>query len=193
MSEIGYSGSMTTIRQLIALTVLCIAVAAPALAQDELPSWWQDHVYFMSHEGGTWRAANRDVTEDPRSPDHFEMVWTRVNDGYGLRGRLYGLRDGENVGEYWTFAEFWHPGEARAILEQWSARGAYGIGELGSVGEHRYELAQTFWTRAGQASQSGHRTFEDGDTYNTDTFAIDGDGNWEQSGGLVWTRVTPSQ
>lgn len=170
---------------------ILLVVASPAFAQTHsaLPDWWHDHVDFITRDGGTWVTPNPDVIDDPRSPDHYGMKWRAENNGTMLRGRLYGIRDGEVIGEYWTFAEFWHPGESKVVIEQWSANGGYGVGETRSIGEHQGETEQTFWTPDGQETRSGHRTVEDGDRYLTQTFSIDQEGNWTRTGGFNWDRM----
>lgn len=157
--------------------------AAPAAAV--LPQWWADHVAFISRDGGTWVTPN--PTADPNAPDAFGMEWRASNEGRVLTGRLYGLRDGREIAEYWTFREFWHPGEARAIVQQWGGPGVYG------VGESRWEdgegvLDQTFWLPDGRSWREGHRNRERGDEYETNAFDIDAQGAWTLTDARVWRR-----
>lgn len=176
-------------RVLAALIFIWFGGQAVAQETQALPEWWQEHVEFMTRDGGTWVTPNPDVTEESWSPDHYGMEWQASNNGTMLRGRLYGLRDGEIVGEYWTFAEFWHPGERTVVIEQWNSFGGYGVGETRSLGENQGEVEQTFFTVNGQSRRNGHRTVEDGDRYLTQTFAIDEDGSWTHTGGFDWNRV----
>ena len=174
--------------------VFVLLLSGPAFAQGlpDMPQWWHDHIDFITRDGGTWVTDNPDVTDDPNSPDQFGMEWWSVNYDTQLRGRLYGLRDGEVIGEYWTFAEFWHPGEQKVVIEQWSLIGGYGVGETRRLDESRGESEQTFWTTSGEVTRSGHRTFENGDRYENETYSIDEDGNWTLTGGFDWDRVPPS-
>jgi hypothetical protein len=117
------------------------------------------------------------------------MEWRVANEGHGLIGRLYGVEAGAEIAEYWTFREFWHPGERRAILEQWGGSGVYGVGEA-TMDANRGSVAQTFWLPDGRSWREGHRTFEDGDTYVTEQFDIDAQDNWTPTGRYTWRRVT---
>ncbi|MEZ5996951.1 MAG: hypothetical protein R3C25_14490 [Hyphomonadaceae bacterium] len=164
-----------------------VAQTAPAPSAAP-PDWWAAHVAFISRDGGTWVSPNPPGVGDPNAPDAFAMEWRAVNDGRGLVGRLYGIEAGREIAEYWTFREFWHPGERRAILEQWGGPGAYG------VGESRWEndegiLEQTFWLPDGRSWREGHRNREEGDVYHTHAFDIDAQGNWTSQDPRIWTRA----
>jgi hypothetical protein len=143
----------------------------------------------MSRGGGTWIAPNPGNASDPSQPDEYAMEWRVANEGHGLIGRLYGVEAGAEIAEYWTFREFWHPGERRAILEQWGGPGVYGVGET-TMDANRGSVAQTFWLPDGRSWREGHRTFEDGDTYVTEQFDIDAQDNWTPTGRYTWRRVT---
>ncbi|MGD9964937.1 MAG: hypothetical protein AB7T59_00275 [Hyphomonadaceae bacterium] len=151
-----------------------------------LPQWWVDHVAFISRDGGVWVTPN--ATTDPNAPDAFGMEWRASNEGRVLTGRLYGLRNGQEIAEYWTFREFWHPGEQRAIVQQWGGPGLYG------VGESRWEngegvLDQTFWLPDGRSWREGHRNRENGDAYETVAFDIDAAGVWTPKDARTWRRL----
>lgn len=166
-----------------------IACATPVEAQQQgaLPGWWTVHVDFMSRDGGTWVAPNPANESDPGQPDAFGMQWRAVSGGHALVGRLYGIEAGAETTEFWTYREFWHPGERRAILQQWGFSGVYGVGETGGETAHD-QLEQTFWLPDGRSWRDGHRVVEDGDTYVTHQFNIDDANNWTPNGSYTWTR-----
>jgi len=153
-----------------------------------MPAWWTAHVDFMSRGGGIWRAPNPGNEQDPTQPDAFEMEWRAANDGHVLIGRLYGVENGVPQADYWHFREFWHPGERRAILEQWGGPGVYGVGETRIEANHGV-VDQTFWLPDGRDWKEGHRTIEDGDTYVTNQFDIDEAGVWTPNGSYTWRRA----
>ncbi|MBK8096095.1 MAG: hypothetical protein IPK26_03260 [Planctomycetes bacterium] len=162
-------------------TEVTAASAAP-------PAWWGAHVEFITRDGGTWVSPIAAATADPAGPDAYAMRWQSAHGGHVLVGRLYGLRGGQEVAEYWTFREFWHPGERRAIALQWGGAGMHG------AGESRWEsgevvLEQTFWLPDGRSWREGHRNHESGDEYATQTFDIDAQGRWLPKPVRSWTRV----
>ena len=103
------------------------ACATPSAAQPAAaaapPAWWAAHVGYMTEGGGVWRTPNPAGANDPAQPDAFQMEWRAVNDGRGLIGRLYGIEAGRETTEFWTFREFFHPGERRVLVLQWGGPG----------------------------------------------------------------------
>ncbi|MGE0044327.1 MAG: hypothetical protein AB7J28_10245 [Hyphomonadaceae bacterium] len=173
-------------RMFLALLALCFASAATAQTPAHtMPAWFVAHVEFISRDGGTWRAPNPAGENDPNQPDAFGMEWRAAYGGHVLIGRLYGIENGQEIAEYWTFREFWHPGERRVIIEQWGGPGAYGVGETFSA----ERVEQTFWLPDGRSWREGHRNQENGDTYVTASFDIQEDGAWTPNGTYTWTRV----
>lgn len=170
------------------------ATAAPqqAPAAPALPSWWLAHVEFMTRDGGTWVTPNPANEKDASQPDAYAMEWRAASENHLLTGRLYGVEAGAEVAEYWTFREFWHPGERRAIAEQWGSAGAYGAGES-SWHNGEGVLDQTFWLPDGRSWREGHRNQEQGDVYITRTYDISASGEWSSSSSFVWRRQPAPQ
>jgi hypothetical protein len=180
-------------RTLFSLIVLCAAaIAATAHAQpapsSPLPNWWVEHVAYMTRGGGVWITPNPQA-ETNNAPDAFGMEWRSVNAGHGLVGRLYGVKNGQETDEYWTFREFWHPGERRVIIEQWGGPGVYGIGETRLLSPMRGEIDQTFWLPDGRSWREGHRTVEGEDGYLAEVYDIGADGAWTLRASNLWRRV----
>lgn len=157
----------------------------------EAPEWWSDHVDYMSANGGRWVAPNPAGLDDPETPDAYGMTWVADDDGYLLIGRLYGLEDGVETQEFWTFREFWHPGERRVAVQQWGDAGIFGDGYTTSSASGQTETDQTFWLSDGRSWREGHRAIEGEDAYVTESFQISADGVWTSSSKFTWRRVTP--
>ncbi len=174
---------LTLALALMAFTACASAQPPPAPVT---PDWWRAHVAFM---GGVWVAPNPEGENDPNAPDAFGMEWRAANEGHGLIGRLYGLEAGREIAEYWTFREFWHPGERRVIVQQWGGPGVYGAGETTSLAPDRGQLDQTFWLPDGRSWREGHRTEERGDVYLTEVYDIDAAGAWTLRSSNTWRRV----
>lgn len=174
------------------LSIGLLACASPGAAEEAQtgpPEWWAAHVDFMSRDGGAWITPNPDAANDPAAPDAYGMEWRAVNEGRGLVGRLYGVEDGRETTEFWTFREFWHPGERRVIVQQWGGAGLYGAGETTSLAPDRGQLDQTFWLPDGRSWREGHRTHQQGDIYLTEVFDITADGEWRLRNSNAWRRV----
>lgn len=116
-----------------------------------------------------------------------------VDGGHGLVGELYGVEAGRRTATFWTFREFWHPGEQRVILQQWHASGAFGAGETRSPGSGRGEIDQSFWLPDGRSWREGHRTEEREDGYFTQVYDIDAAGAWTLRTSNLWRRVASEE
>ena len=180
------------LRSVLTLVVaaLTIALAAPASGAGVAPpDWWPAHVAFMTRGDAAWETPNPAAASDPSVPDAYGMQWTAVNDGTGLTGRLYGVKDGRETDEFWAFREFLHPGRGVVVIEQWGGSGLYGRGETIATDPDRGETDQTFWLPDGRSWREGHRAHEDGDLYHTDVFDIGADGVWTRRDANTWRRV----
>lgn len=177
--------------RLMLFSMALLACVSPGAAQDAafLPDWWRMHVAFMSRDGGIWITPNPAGENDPNAPDAFGMEWRVVNEGHGLVGRLYGVEAGQETDEFWTFREFWHPGERRVSLQQWGGPGVYGAGETTSPAPDRGEVDQTFWLADGRSWREGHRTHETGDIYITEVYDISAEDVWTLRSANTWRRV----
>lgn len=170
----------------------CASASGAASAQPAAgpPSWWADHVGFMTRDGGRWLTPNPDAGGEGQ-PESFGLEWRATGGGAAMSGRLFGVKDGREIAEYWTFREFWHPGEQRVILQQWGATGAYGAGVATRSDENSDQVEQTFWLPDGRSWRDGHRTEENGDEYVTHSFDIDAAGVWTPRRTFLWRRAPP--
>jgi hypothetical protein len=174
-------------RYLFGAPLLILAVTAPEV-RAEAPTWWADHVDFMTRNGGRWRTPNPAASGDASLPEAFGMTWLAVNNRLGMTGRLYGLRGNDEGEEYWTLREFIHPGRKVVILEQWGGPGVYGQGETRSTRVGATETDQMFWLPDGRSWREGHRAVETGDIYRTAVFDIDTTGTWTSRTSNDWVR-----
>lgn len=178
-----------TIVHLATLAVLLGILGAPAGGQETQeerppaapPQWFLDHVERMTAGTGTWIAAN---PEDQRgaaaSHDAYGQQWEAGIGGKSLKGRLYALEDGEEVGTFWEFRTYWHPGQRRIIVEQFHPSGSYGVGEVIRTESGRERTDQTFWWVTGAVTRGGHEAwFEDGD-HMTQSYSVDSEGVWHE-------------
>lgn len=144
----------------------------------------------MAYLVGAWTADNAAYQSDDEPFDAYRLEWTREAGGGFLQGRLFGLREGERVGPFWTFVQFWHPGEQRLVVQQFGAGGVVGLGAVEPDGEHVTRLVQTLWAPDGSPSQTGHRTERLGpDAHQGRSFAIGADGVWTPQRSYRWERV----
>ncbi|MHA7871686.1 MAG: hypothetical protein ACX939_04985 [Hyphococcus sp.] len=176
----------------LALYIVCtlFLISAPTASSAETPAtppqWYLDDIAFLTRDGGRWIASNADYKSDNEKIDAFVLEWTQ---GYAqsMTGRLYGVVDGETTRDFWRFRQYWHPGEGNAVLEQFGAGGAVGVGVIWQEGEMMKSL-QTFYAPDGGVREAGHITRNpDTETHVTESFDII-DGDWRPRRSYTWKR-----
>jgi hypothetical protein len=154
----------------------------PAPAPAHVVENWQSLI-------GTWIASNQQYKSDLDPMDAYGITWEWGLNKKSLVGRLYGLRDGKEVGTFWEFREFWHPGEHRVIATQFGRDGTYGVGphDIGSDGTS--EMLQTFFApEEGAIRKIGHRAHLKGDVHTTSSFDVNDQDDWKPRRSYVWRR-----
>jgi hypothetical protein len=139
---------------------------------------------------GNWVADNSKFKNDVDTMDAYGIEWEWGLGKKSLVGRLYGIKGGKDVGTFWEFREFWHPGEARLIATQHAGDGTYGAGPHDVKPDGTSEMVQTFFDPgAGTKSLVGHRSKLDGDVHTTSSFNVDEKGVWTPRRTYVWRRI----
>ena len=172
----------------LALAVLLLLIALPAAAEPPAPA--PEWVSGMWTElAGTWVADNSAFRDERDTMDAYGIEWRWGIGRKSLVGRLYGIRDGKEVGTFWEFREFWHPGERRLIATQFGSDGSYGAGPHERKPDGSREMLQTFFDpEAGRTFKVGHRARLEGDVHTTTSFDVDEDGTWTKRRTYVWKR-----
>jgi hypothetical protein len=119
------------------------------------------------------------------------MAWEKGPSRQTLRGRLFGIRDGKDVGTFWDFHVFWHPGEGKAFISQVGADGTLGMGTLeppSADGSARSEA--TIYSVDGTTTRIAHVVRNRGDIHAGESFDWV-DGTWQPRRSYVWHRVAP--
>jgi hypothetical protein len=179
-------------------TLLAAAPASPprqdAVAQDPsesaaAPAWFRANLAFTMEGGGRWVTDNAAYRSDQEPSDAYGQEWTWGLGQQSITGRLFGLRDGEEVGTFWEFRLFWHPGERRAVLQQFGADGTLLLGTVEPTGEHTHRSEQERFAPDGSRGAVGHESVnaEDG-THVTRSFDIAADGTWTPRRSYTWHR-----
>lgn len=176
---------------LLVLPMLAVA-SGGSLAQEQpastIPQWLLEDIKTMTSNGGRWTAPAQRSEQMPF--DAFGMIWTASADGTSMTGRLFGISDGQESPDFWQFRQFWHPGEKRAILEQWGGNGMYGVGEIISLGDGRTMVEQQFWLPDGRTYKVGHFASVPNDSERvTEQYDVLRDtGAWKLDHSLTWKR-----
>lgn len=172
---------------LFALTLWVCVAHAEQPASHEAPQWYLQEIEFLTRDGGRWIASNANYQSEDEPFDAYGLVWEK---GYAhsMTGRLFGVKDGKETGDFWRFRQYWHPGEQRVVLMQFGLGGAMGVGPVTRDADSTM-IEQYFYSPGGGKTLTGHRSRNpDADTHITESFNIV-DGDWRPDRNYTWTRA----
>ncbi|WP_428409540.1 hypothetical protein [Hyphococcus sp.] len=177
--------------RLLSFLFLVIASALPgsiASAQEaqKPPQWYLDDIEFLTRDGGRWVASNAEYKGENDPMDAYVIEWEK---GYAhsMTGRLYGVRDGEQTGDFWRMFQYWDPGKGEAVVTQFGFGGAIGLGRAWTE-DGVNKSVQTFYAPDGGISGVGHESANpDADTHLTHSFDIVDD-VWNPRRSYSWIR-----
>tara|TARA_R110002096_G_scaffold124052_7_gene268321 strand:+ start:4181 stop:4864 length:684 start_codon:yes stop_codon:yes gene_type:complete len=168
-----------------------IALSAAVFSQQDAPAnaapaWFLQEIATLTSGSGRWIASNAEYQGENEPYDAYGTEWVAEFGGSSMRGHLFGMVDGEEVGEFWQFRQYWHPGRKEAVVEQFGW-GTVGIGTAWKESEMT-KSDQFFFTVDGGSNRSGHVShFPDKDTHVTASFDIIDD-EWVPRRKYTWTR-----
>lgn len=171
---------------------LLLAVPAIANADDEkavepAPQWYLAEIQKLSAGSGRWVADNSAYQTDTEPYESYVTEWVASFDGTTLRGRLFGIVQGEETPNFWEFRQYWHPGRAEVVIEQFGGQGAVGIGTM-QMDNGKIRSDQSFWFPGGSTTRTGHISFfDDATTHVTESFDIVDD-DWIPRRKYTWER-----
>lgn len=177
--------------------MICIAVfvgmafssvySQDAPSANAAPAWFLDEIATLTAGTGRWITDNAEYRNDTEPYEAYATEWKSAFDGMSMSGRLYGMIDGKEVAEFWQFRQYWHPGEKKAVVEQFGWGGTVGIGHSWRDGEET-KSDQSFFATDGSINRTGHiSSFPDADTHITASFDIV-DGEWRPRRVYTWLR-----
>jgi hypothetical protein len=154
---------------------------------DSMPAWLRQEMTRLAQGTGAWTTDNRQFMSAEERFESYGLEWSWGVGKQSLKGRLYGIIGGKDVGTFWEYRMFWHPGESRAILEQFGSDGTYGVGTVVPDGDGGTTMDQTFYAPGGSKRRSGHESSWDGETHLTQQLEWR-DGGWVKDRLYLWTR-----
>jgi len=175
-----------------ALVVLTAAMVAghselAAGAQQEfLPQWVQADWEYWTQGSGRWIADNSAYKSESETFDAYGTEWKWGLGKKTLKGRLFAMKDGREVGTVWEFLSYWHPGEKRLVVNQWGSDGTFATGTGKATGENTTESIEQFFSPDGRTFQIGHRAEKLPGEVRMQSYNITESGTWEKRRYYVW-------
>lgn len=150
-----------------------------------IPQWLLDDWAARTRDGGNWVTDNADFKSENEPFDAYGILWEYGLGEKHLRGRLYGIRDGQEIGTFWQFLEFWDPAAGEARIVQIASDGTVGQGRIWRQDDGSLKEQQTFTSPDGGSFESGHHSWMEDGTHHTQSFRIV-EGEWVKNRLYKW-------
>jgi hypothetical protein len=163
--------------------------AAESGAPEPPPRWYLEHLDFLARDGGVFHTDNSRYRSADEPWEAYGLSWEKGPSRQTLRGRLFGLRGGEDAGTFWELFVFWHPQDRKAYIYQVGGDGTLGRGTLEPPDEDGTQRSeQTFYHVGGATTRIAHLTRDRGETHETESFDWV-EGAWTPRRSYTWLRV----
>lgn len=149
-----------------------------------IPQWVFDHWESQTHQSGTWIADNAKYKNETEPIDAFGLKWEYGIGKKHLKGILFSIKNGENIGDVWEFTEYWDATKNELRVVQIGRDGTVGQGKIWQE-DGILKEEQTFVSPSGQSSRFGHKNWMENGEQHTQSFSIV-DGTWNKRRFYVW-------
>jgi hypothetical protein len=115
----------------------------------------------------------------------YGLQWTYGNGNSHIKGRLYMIQDGKDVGDVWQFTEYWDPALGELRVMQIGNDGTLGQGKVWRNEEGIHLEQMTYVVPDGKSFISGHHMWMEDGAHHTQSFDIV-NGIWEKQRFYKW-------
>ena len=155
------------------------------------PQRYVDEIEYLSRDGGRWVADNSAYKSENEPMESYVLEW-RKSYANSATGRLFGMVDGKETGTFWEFKQYWHPGKAEAVVEQFGLSGVVGIGRIWHE-DGKTKTEQVMYVPDGSAAMLGHiQQVTTENEHTAESYDIV-DGKWVLNRTYVWKRAADQQ
>jgi len=151
---------------------------AEVVTVDSPPAWFRRHLEGLARGTGRWTADNSAFKSEGEPWEAYGMEWTWGLARQTVKGRLYAIKDGKEVGSLFEYRVLWHPGDRKAMIFQYGSDGTYGWGVIEPDGENGTVVEQTFFGPDGGTTRVKHTDVLTGDSRVAQSFDWT-DGTWK--------------
>lgn len=152
-----------------------------------IPQWVKDNWATHTQADGIWITDNSQYKSEQEPFDAYGMEWEWGLGKSSLKGRLYCIQDGKDVGTVWQFLNFWDPELKAQQMVQIGSDGTLGQGRMELQSDGSTKSSEKFVSPGGGSFEAGHHSwFENGEMH-TQSFNIV-DGEWSKRRFYVWKQ-----
>jgi hypothetical protein len=177
---------------LITKILMVFLISIPLHSQStKIPNWLVQEWEHLTYDTGIWITDNAAYQNENEPYDAYGLEWEWGLGKNSIKGKLFGIKDGENVGTFWEFRTFWHSGKEKAFTEQFGGDGTYGVGEISLRENDIPRMLQTFYSPDGSSYKVGHESVTTATEHKTTSYFVDGDDNWIKNRNYIWKPQQP--
>ena len=157
-----------------------------------IPKWLLEDWAERTQNEGIWITDNSKYKSEQEPYDAYGMQWEYGLGEKHLKGQLYCMKDGKDVGTIWQFTEFWDPHTEKVKVVQIGSNGTVGQGKIWLEKDGKKKEQQTFISPGGGSFKTGHLAWSERDELHTQSYNII-KGKWEKRRYYVWKLQSESE
>ena len=152
-----------------------------------VPEWFNT---LNANSIGYWVADNSKYKSEQETYDAYGIEWKWGIGKSSIIGRLFGMSDRKEVGDFWQFRQYWDNEKQEAIISQFGYGAALGIGPISPTDDSGgFESIQTFSNADGNVRLEKHVTQLEGDKQRTTSWTQNAKGEWEEGRTYNWYKL----
>lgn len=110
--------------------ILIFLLSACSSSFSQIPERVKAEWEMLASGSGTWIADNSAYKNENETADAYGVSWTYGIGKTSLNGKLFGIKDGKEMGTFWEFRMYYHPSEKKLMYQQYGWGGMLGIAEM---------------------------------------------------------------
>ena len=169
------------------LLIPTFGYATSSTIKQEIPDWVQQIWHQHTQGSGIWITDNSSYRSDQEPYDAYGMQWEWGIGKSSIKGRLYCIRDGMDVGTVWQFLNFWDPESQSEQMIQIGSNGTVGKGNFSLQANGSTKSVEHFITPDGNSFEAGHHSWFEEGQFHTQSYDIR-KGQWTKRRKYVWKR-----
>ena len=170
---------------LIGIINLLITPLELSETNKSIPEWVLEDWAHRTQFEGVWIADNSDYKSDQEPYDAYGIQWSYGLGNQSLVGRLFVIKDNEEVADAWSFLEYWDAETKMLKVMQTGSNGTVGHGTIKKMDNGKMKEQQRFSTTNGDSYSTGHELWYEDGTQHTHSYDIV-NGEWHKRRYYKW-------
>lgn len=152
-----------------------------------IPQWVLENWETQTKGSGIWITDNSKYKSEQEPFDAYGMEWNWGIGKQNIKGRLYCIKEGKDVGTVWEFLNFWSPETQEHRMVQIGSTGMIAQGSIVLEKDGSTKSAEKFVNPAGGSFEAGHHSWFENGAMHTQSFDIVND-NWSKRRFYIWQQ-----